>query len=50
MTLSHPARALRRAMIAAGLFAALAFAAGASRAETILFVGNSFTYGARSPV
>ncbi|HTI67313.1 MAG TPA: hypothetical protein VL460_07170 [Caulobacteraceae bacterium] len=32
------------------LTAGLVFAAGAARAETILFVGNSFTYGAYSPV
>jgi hypothetical protein len=30
--------------------AALALVAGAAQAETILFVGNSFTYGANSPV
>ncbi|HLI67397.1 MAG TPA: hypothetical protein VKU90_13630 [Caulobacteraceae bacterium] len=34
----------------AGLVVALAIAAGAAHADTILFVGNSFTFGALSPV
>lgn len=33
-----------------GLAVAVLLAAGAARAETILFVGNSFTFGATSPV
>jgi len=36
--------------LVAVLGAVLALAAGAARAETILFVGNSFTFGALSPV
>src|ERR1700761_8697235 len=33
-----------------GVVGLVLLGAGAARAETILFVGNSFTYGANSPV
>lgn len=38
-----------RALVAMALLA-IGFGAGHARAETILFVGNSFTFGANSPV
>ncbi len=41
---------LHRAPIAAFVAVAAVLAAGGARADTILFIGNSFTFGHRSPV
>jgi hypothetical protein len=44
-------RSWRRGLAAIGAaLAGVLAVGGAARAETILFVGNSFTYGATSPV
>ena len=40
----------RMKAMACGAFALVAASGGAARADTILFVGNSFTFGALSPV